>query len=427
MTFLLLRTIVYRCLYERHETKSTFVADHLVHHTSNYIHSISNAPSGSHTPCLLFRPPAPPHGHETRRGKSRGQVYASAADHDDCFISDVVCHRSLPIDDGGGGSVGDVRPLTSRNPRMSSQRRSRNSREALSSTSTLCRHAPKSSNNCRGWRAQGLLAGEWRDRMGRHRRAIPLEKAHIGGAGVSCEASAQAASSCAGTEVSFEGLVEELHERLPPTSPHTELAATRKAATTASGTRWGAAGMEGMRSNYNPRLGITPIRLRYPPGCLQLKGTIGTYMRLPPQERPALSTTRIPCMSRGHQNLGPPSLLGPGIVSLETGHSRNTYFTVPVGTTIAETASPSEAMVACAKAHERALPLLQVCATQMTAPAASGQRTGKHVLASILVGHGVGEHGDIKLGEQVIAEEDEISCFGRQQQTRTDPAGSVAK
>lgn len=278
----------------------------------------------------------------------------------------------------------------------------------------------------RGWRAQGLLAGEWRDRFGRHRRACHSDKPQHAAVSSSVVAdlsmaSIPCSSSCAGTEVSFEGLIEELRKRLPNSSSSLlEMVAAQhsiaeSALEEANSMAEGAGNPDfkkgrgesdadvdiepaggGRRghdainiNNANATCNLVdemigencPSPLRrgltrecttstqqqrgLPRGCLQLRPMVEPFRASP--SRQALSAG---FGSRLRQVVGsnPSSLqLGP----LPHGGSSSSKYDIPAATATAvreENVSPSAAMVAAAKAQERALPLLQVCAVKLVEP-----------------------------------------------------------
>lgn len=277
----------------------------------------------------------------------------------------------------------------------------------------------------RGWRAQGLLAGEWRDRFGRHRRSCHSDRPQHAAAVTSSVvadlsmASISCSSSCAGTEVSFEGLIEELRKRLPHSSSsllemvaaqHSvaesaleeansmEIEAGNPERNRARGepdrdVDIEAAG-EGRRyhdaSNYNnnnntwnfedERVGEkssssirrdttrgcttrTQQQRELPRGCVQLRPMVEPFRAsLPRQALPAGFGSRL------RQAVGSnPSSLQMGSFS----HGGSSVYNITATATAVreENVSPSAVMVATAKAQERALPLLQVCAVKLVEPA----------------------------------------------------------
>lgn len=278
----------------------------------------------------------------------------------------------------------------------------------------------------RGWRAQGLLAGEWRDRFGRHRRACHSDKPQHAAVSSSVVAdlsmaSIPCSSSCAGTEVSFEGLIEELRKRLPNSSSSLlEMVAAQhsiaeSALEEANSMAEGAGNPDfkiargesdadvdiepagGGRhchdasdnnNNATWNLGdeiigqncpsplrrgltrgcstITQQQRGLPRGCLQLRPMVEPFRASP--SRQALSAG---FGSRLRQAVGSnPSSLQLG--SFPHGGSNSSKYDIPAAAATAireENVSPSAAMVAAAKAQERALPLLQVCAVKLVEPA----------------------------------------------------------
>ncbi|CAM9570294.1 unnamed protein product [Ectocarpus sp. 13 AM-2016] len=291
----------------------------------------------------------------------------------------------------------------------------------------------------RGWKVNGQLAGEWRDRTGRHRRARPTESENknsrafaTSAADISTVSSFPGLSSCAGTDVSFEGLVDELRERLPQASllaefvaterqngctvcPEAEAVMPRTTATSgrlhaqASRKRVGGERGEGNVGNFSQlaagggepwapasvpdkvaaaRIGLSTSDIELqreravaagvmPPGCLRLRHPMIGTMRGSPN--PQLLVRSVPTGSNSSGNnsrlrgvVGErprPSLVLPPRGKLFPDGSA--YRLVTTGSSAGATesnTSPSAAMVAAAKAHERALPLLQVCAVKVIEP-----------------------------------------------------------
>lgn len=284
----------------------------------------------------------------------------------------------------------------------------------------------------RGWKVQGQIAGEWRDRLGRRRRARPTENANTNAITPAASGYASAAvadmsivssipeSSCAGTEVSFEGLVDELRERLPHASLLEELVATQQQknaqhmcsgveamlsgtiATTdqlqeettrarrisgvgggnCSNIRQTAEGgggqgipppiaggvVTGVCTNGSTEPQRRGDAAGAMPGCLRLRYPMIGTMRPPTNPQPLRRS--VPA-SGSTSNLRLNSAVGAGAQALLFLHPGGTYpdgsTYRSVGTDAMKTsaASPSAAMVAAAKAHERALPLLQVCAVKV--------------------------------------------------------------
>lgn len=253
----------------------------------------------------------------------------------------------------------------------------------------------------RGWKVQGQVAGEWRDRLGRHRRARPTENANTNAITASGSAlaadfsrnSSTLSSSCAGSEVSFEGLVDELRERLPRASLLDGFVAARhqnghqacpgiqamvagrmerqgdgsgicggSARRTAPSTETSTArGTSGSTGGPEQQRGEDTSGLM-PPGCLRLRHPMTGPMTAHTTSQPLMRQT-----SRGPNNaarIGPqPSLvLPPGGTLFSDGSA---YRLVTTEAADVVDVSPSAAMVAAAKAQERALPLLQVCAVKV--------------------------------------------------------------
>lgn len=110
-----------------------------------------------------------------------------------------------------------------------------------------------------------------------------------------------------------------------------------------------------------------------PPGCLRLRHPMTGPM--------SAHTNSHPLMRQHNQRLndavggGPqPSLVLPPGGNLFSHGSA--YRLVATEAVDSEDASPSAAMVAAAKAQERALPLLQVCAVKVEEPTTSYRRQG---------------------------------------------------
>lgn len=280
---------------------------------------------------------------------------------------------------------------------------------------TACYDNTERNPRKRGWRAQGLLAGEWRDRFGRHRRACPSDRPqHVESASVVAElsmASNPCSSSCEGTEVSFEGLIEELRKRLPHSSSSLlEMVAAQHSITEsafdgassiaigtgnpelkkmreesdadvhiepAGGGRGGHDASNSNNNNWNfgdERVGehcSSPLRRcttrgckttqqqrGLPRGCLQLRPMVEPFRASPSRQAP--STGDFGGRLRQAAGSNPSSLLLGAF--LHGGSSSSKYDIAPAATAMKENVSPSAAMVAAAKAQERALPLLQVCA-----------------------------------------------------------------
>lgn len=315
-------------------------------------------------------------------------------DHD--FATDLLHHRRLPPEGGheNANNTSNVCSLSTSNL------------QARSDTRTPCNSiAEGQPSRKRGWKVQGQIAGEWRDRLGRHRRARPTANANtnaITASGTAFAAdvsmiSSVPGSSCAGTEVSFEGLVEELRERLPRASPLAEFVAAHQRntsymcpgveamgprITTATDEQQGTRikqkhGGDGGRNTAHTRRvqrGEAPAA-GMPPGCLRLRHPMVETMRAPAYPHTLMRS--VPgCSSSSSTNnprlksslgVGPqPSLLLPSGGTVFADGSA--YRLVPAEATNADDSSPSAAMVAAAKAHERALPLLQVCAVKVAEP-----------------------------------------------------------
>lgn len=224
-------------------------------------------------------------------------------------------------------------------------------------------------------------------------------------------------SSCAGTEINFEGVVEELRERLPRNSllpgsvaakrhnsrqmcPGVETMVTARmnsnmddplrkhdigwcrgrvsgntgpmeTPVTGSAT---AGGTCRESSTEQPQGEEQEARGPMPPGCLRLRHPIAGTMRARHGSQPLLRHNNQQRLNNAASVEPQPSLvLPPGGMLFPDGSA---YRLVTTEATDAESASPSAAMVAAAKAQERALPLLQVCAVRVaettTVQAAAG-------------------------------------------------------
>lgn len=322
-------------------------------------------------------------------------------------------------------------------------------------------NAERNNPRKRGWRAQGLLAGEWRDRFGRHRRAYHYsdrqQQQQQQHAAVSSSVAADLSmgsipctSSCAGTEVSFEGLIEELRKRLPHSSSSLlEMVAVQQSICIAESafdgentvvTAMGAGNPEeqeivkrgedddadvddieqpgGWRRSYDassgnnknnsnrnnndkennwkfggeriaaesfspPRRGTTrgyatttsnhqQQQRGLPRGCVQLRPMVEPFRASP--SRQALSTGGFGERLRHAVGSSNPCSLLLASFSHGGGSSSSKYDITAAATETREeeNVSPSAAMVAAAKAQERALPLLQVCAVKLVEPAGRG-------------------------------------------------------
>lgn len=355
-------------------------------------------------------------------------------DHD--FDSEVLHHRVLSAE-GGIATADSINsaclPVEESNNSLCTVPNARARAESNSEIGAqTCRK--------RGWKVNGQLAGEWRDRLGRHRRARPTESEHkndpavaTSAADVSMVSSFPGSSSCAGTDVSFEGLVDELRERLPQASllaefvatqqqrgctmcPEAEAVMTRTTTTTgrpheqASRKRGGGERFDGSVGSvrriaaggggtWAPTpvpdtvattgigLSTSDIELQrerataaglMPPGCLRLRHPmIGTMRPSPSSQLLARSVPTGISSSRGnhprlHGVVGerpqPSLVLPPGGMLFPDGSAYRLVTTGSSAGTIESSTSPSAAMVAAAKAHERALPLLQVCAVKVIEP-----------------------------------------------------------
>lgn len=291
----------------------------------------------------------------------------------------------------------------------------------------------------RGWTVNGQLAGEWRDRLGRHRRARPTESENKNApavatstADMSMVSSFPSSSSCAGTEVSFEGLVDELRERLPQASllaefvatqqqrgytmcPEAEVVMTRTTTTTGrphalasrkrgggdrgggkvgnvrrtaagGGGTWAPTPVPDTIAQAGTGLSTSDIELLreraaaarlMPPGCLRLRHPMIGTMRASPGPQLLAGSLPSGSSSRGnhprlHGVVGErpqPSLVLPrGGMLFPDGSAYRLVTTGSSAGAMESNTSPSAAMVAAAKAHERALPLLQVCAVKVVEP-----------------------------------------------------------
>lgn len=360
--------------------------------------------------CIFFIPLflSSTHDPHCRGPPPKGQAYApSLIDPDHHFASEVLHHRVLPADGG-----------KRRSPEMNTDnQRARVRNGAEPSVASLSQK--------RGWRVQGSLAGEWRDHLGRRRRANPSMNASAGGES-SCASAA--ALPCVRSEVSFEGLIKEWRGRLPQASPFlAELAAayttgnisidsricrtageassavnatvtpdaTHMGGETGRGNSEGASGqqyrahsrastpsVEGGESDEGrgrcsalPGQGTTRPTNRteseaLPQGCLPLRRPIGAA-RMPPTNKAPKSGFRSNLATRQQLDPEQPRLLQPQTLSFYDGSIARTGRLGPgfgVAATMEEDISPSAAMVAAARAQERALPLLQVCAMKVMEP-----------------------------------------------------------
>lgn len=294
-------------------------------------------------------------------------------------------------------------------------------------------HADARASRKRGWKIKGQLAGEWQDRFGRRRRARPTEIGNdgeiivpaaagpAGAAEISMVSSIPGSSSCAGTKVSFEGLVDELRERLPRASllakyvaeqqddnhPGYPLADAVVSGTTTTidrheegmaldhgkgeeggGCSFGKSGRSVAGANEVTRLrGNSRIEERrggrggaaglMPPGCLRLRhpvlGTIRALTTSPPL------TSMVPTGNNTNINprLSSSAGIGQNRSVRQATESRlfpdeSSYRLPTTGAptgAVRNNTSPSAEMVAAAKAYERALPMLQVCAVRIAEPA----------------------------------------------------------
>lgn len=252
----------------------------------------------------------------------------------------------------------------------------------------------------RGWKAQGMLTGEWRDRLGRQRRALPSEAP--AGKAVR-EASPNQSDACSVSSVeaptSFERLVEELRARLPryppplmdvavaqPTgsvksvaanaidggnSPKQGQATDKRHGygnsvwnTTATGRKSGAVALETRivaKLTNRARRAEAPNSDSALPSYTGLRGkNVGNF---PPKygqnEISQPGVGGYPCRQTGYPSSTLPIYQKKNAVNpyRDCGVSR-WAMTIVSGSEV----SPSAALVAAAKAQERALPLLQVCA-----------------------------------------------------------------
>lgn len=364
-------------------------------------------------------------------------------DHD--FASEILHRRVLSPESGNPNA-------NSTNSLCSPAEESTNGLRTLSSANLRAHinaRSPSNSSNIevrasrkRGWKVQGQIAGEWRDRLGRRRRARPMENANTNAIAPAASGYAAAAaadmsmvssipeSSCGGTEVSFEGLVDELRERLPHASLLAELVATQQKKNahhmcpgveamvtgtiatidqqqeemartrrddggdggggggsgnirhTAGGGAQGApppisggtatriCTISGSSSTEPQRGGAAPEVM---PGCLRLRYPMIGTMRAPTNPQPLMrsvpaggSTSNLRLNSAVGTGPQPSLLLPPGGTFFSDG---STYRLVTTGAMeTSDDVSPSAAMVAAGRAHERALPLLQVCAVKVVGP-----------------------------------------------------------
>lgn len=325
--------------------------------------------------------------------------------------SGVLCHHRLPLANAGNNHIpGDSGLFDSKGAPLVSASSSVNGKNAAGQG--LSGQVGKR----RVWKAHHALAGEWRDRLGRLRRAHNTESCTAAAPPAAAATSASVGtfggcSSCEGTEISFEGLINELRERLPRASRLMTLVAREKTACDSvsttdpvvDGARMNEAERQGKAERTDttknrsrgkvgerdtsrvPTMpgsaesrqagmdeGDTPQRDRtardafspqgesLPPGCLPLR-------RSP-------EATRIPArqvalsIGYGRDRYTPAAALSPPAMR----HRGNPFLSPGVHTpgavaapTALENCSPSAAMVAAAKAQERSLPLLQVCAVSV--------------------------------------------------------------
>lgn len=264
-----------------------------------------------------------------------------------------------------------------------------------------------------------MLAGEWRDRFGRSRRACSIPSTltchshqnvgvsavpqHQWGALVGHTKSlsgsdrrapaAGAAPSCAGTEVSFEGLIEELRERVPPAFPLMELVTPQHhemacgddndhIIRTSNSTAAMMDGGDPVKGKFGKGHRIE-ARAEFPPGCLKLSRAVriagkkeGSSSGGQSRKLGENGNSQSGALSATPQNdVGTLlSSAGHGVSMFADGNmapgssiinNRVASITVALNEAASSTSSPSAAMVAAAKAQERALPLLQVCAVQV--------------------------------------------------------------
>lgn len=358
---------------------------------------------GSHSALLICYPlphRALPHRallhthHPCRGPPPRGHAYAWLTNSDESITRETVHHRILPVNSGTGTEFLQQEKTESGLSTSSQLRAGINARikaSALTQNDLVLQRSCK-----RGWRAQGYLAGQWRDHLGRQRRAWPSKRitaasASVGGTSVE---SVPRSLSCAGTEVSFEGLVEELRERVlgashlvdPITMKHVGSTCSLAEALALGYSERGkgrktlgeirpgeypqrntanAGSLGGGDKEKGGSLGMRCCRteqLVLPSGCLWARQENGGFRAAHPQP------TSSGLGGKSRSALGPQSSL----LQLEGGAFPGQNFYGLTTTTISggfDNSSPSAAMVAAAKAHERALPLLQVCAVKVMEPA----------------------------------------------------------
>lgn len=355
-----------------------------------------------------------------RGPRPRGQ---GGVDHE--FSSEILHHRVLPSG-GGGGDANNTNSICS--PAEDSKTGlcafSSSNLRARINTGSLSNNNTDARATChkRGWKVQGQIAGEWRDRLGRHRRARPTNNANTNA--LEASGSALAAdlsrissivnSSCAGSEVSFEGLVDELRERLPRASLLARFVSAQRQNGTdvcpgveamVTGTipnsldeqredplrKHKQGGGSGTRVGGNQRRTAPPVttsnarardwsggspelqrgeeaRGLMPPGCLKLRHPLAGPMRAHASSQPLLRQNSERLNSAAGVGPQPSLVLPPGDMLFSDGSA---YRLVATEAVDAENASPSAAMVAAARAQERALPLLQVCAVKVAASTSS--------------------------------------------------------
>lgn len=330
------------------------------------------------------------------------------------FASEILHRRVLSPERGGSNT--NTNSLCS--PEDSSglcALSSTNLRARINNRPPLNSTIEAKSSHKSGWKVQGQIAGEWRDRLGRHRRARPTENANrnaITASGSALAADVSMISSipsslCAESEVSFEGLVDELRERLPRASllagfvaaqrqhghqmcPGVEAMVTgtmtsideRQEGTLRKnnkGERGGSVVGGNTGRTAQPTTRSTPegrnwkssspaqqrgeeSRGLMPPGCLRLRHPMTGALRAHTNSQPLMRQNNQRLNNTAGAGPQPTLVLPPGGMLFSDGSA---YRLVTTDAADAENASPSAAMVAAAKSQERALPLLQVCAVRV--------------------------------------------------------------
>lgn len=308
----------------------------------------------------------------------RGNAYARVGNPNPAFVGEGMRYRNLPID----------RSTTTLD------RSSQNTLERTKSFGTL-------GSLGRGWKAQGMLTGKGRDHLGQQRWTLPSE-APAGKAAREGSPNQSDACSVPSMEVPtrFERLVEELRERLPRYPPPLLDAVVAQSTSslksiddgnspkqgqvtdsvsdvTATGRKPGAVALEtgpmaGLTNHTNGQGRREEARNSdsAPSSYTGLRDK-GVRNFLPKYGQNEISQLLLrsrdgadSCRQRGHR---------PSTMSLPKHQKKNAVAPYrncggSSSAMIIAPESPSAAMVAAAKAQERALPLLQVCAVTIADP-----------------------------------------------------------